>query len=273
MSSRVGRAGILLAIVCLPLAIAAPVLANAAPPPYLMEMRVDYAGAPEAIVSAELVHCRDNACADTIPLSDAEVYRPAEHITCSGDKCEAWVDPYKYPILQLTLRFADRELRSDPFAFERQMVIQVRASGLAVKVDQPELVAWFSGALVLTLAIELLVVALYLVARRRSFDRRRAARLLATVALGNLVTVPIVWFAIPATGISGLGAYIAQELFAWIAEAILIRVVNRGTMSMRQALVLSFLMNAASASLFLLLVGAAGGSCLSSWCQPLPLPW
>ena len=108
----------------------------------------------------------------------------------------------------------------------------------------------FAVALALTLVVELLVATLYL------FLAHIRRRVLWTVLLGNLVTLPIVWFVLSrVTLVAAIPLILAYELFAVVAEAGLIYALNRRLLRFKSALLLSFLMNAAS---FVIGLPAAG---------------
>jgi len=109
----------------------------------------------------------------------------------------------------------------------------------------------FNGLLI-TLLIELPVGFIYLIIRKKS----RKIRILGTIILGNMISVPIVYFFAYfnqpsififnsfATG--NLLPVMTVEMFAVILEGVLINRLNKDVISLKEALLLSFILNAAS---------------------------
>ncbi|MBI2675034.1 MAG: hypothetical protein HYX24_01140 [Candidatus Aenigmarchaeota archaeon] len=106
----------------------------------------------------------------------------------------------------------------------------------------------FVIALFITLTIELLVVFIYM---RRGKDyaekySKFLKRVLSTVSVANIISFPLVWFIIPSAGLSPINMIILAEIFAVLFEGALLHFVNRNLFPLKKALILSFLMNAAS---------------------------
>lgn len=106
----------------------------------------------------------------------------------------------------------------------------------------------FLIALLLTLAIELLVVFLYM-KRSKDYSKKYSKfqkRVLSTVLAANIISLPLVWFIIPSTGLNPINMIILAEIFAVLFEGVLLHFVNKSIFPLKKALILSFLMNAAS---------------------------
>lgn len=263
------RAAWLIAVVLVLSCVPGPVLADGGPPADQVEFRLTGPGASEPIAAAELRYCLDPACRQTSPYATV-VGKPVDGVTCAAGHCRAQVfaDAAR---LELVLHYASGARTSNPFSATTFMAVDVGADGLVVGPDPEGMASWFVSALVLTLAVELLVGWVYVAAR--GLPRLAAGRVLGTIAVGNLLTVPVVWYVVPMLGIAGGAAYLAAELFAWLFEAGLLLVVNRALVAPRAAVGVSFLMNLLSASAFLLIFAWGTAACTGGECIPLALPF
>jgi len=111
--------------------------------------------------------------------------------------------------------------------------------------------AWLR-AFALTVAIEL-VVAVPLLAPVESGRARR----IATVALANLATHPLVWFAFPGLTFGAATRLVSSELWAFLAEAAVYRLVWPAV-SLRRAALVSLAANAASVTVGLAMASVMG---------------
>jgi hypothetical protein len=82
---------------------------------------------------------------------------------------------------------------------------------------------------------------------------RRRWRLLLWIVIGNLLTLPVVWYGFPALGWGVIPTLAAAEAFAWLFEAALL--ARAGRLSVVEALVLSLVLNGLSAGLGMLMMG------------------
>ncbi len=114
-------------------------------------------------------------------------------------------------------------------------------------MDEADLVlAWFR-AFVVTLVVELLVLAPILYKRDPKLDR-----CVTTVTLGQVTTHPIVWFVLPVLGLPYLIYSGVAELWAVVVEATLYRLVYP-SLTVKRAGLLSLAANAASVVVGLIL--------------------
>lgn len=107
----------------------------------------------------------------------------------------------------------------------------------------------FITSLFITVFLELVVAYLYLSSLNGSLKKHLAEmnRMLSTVILANLVSLPIVWFVFPliASGTAYL-TIAASEAFAVLFEGLVIHMVNKTAISLKRALLLGLAMNVAS---------------------------
>ncbi len=91
----------------------------------------------------------------------------------------------------------------------------------------------FFIALILTLIIELLVALIYVSSTKIS------KKVLISVLVANVISLPIVWFVFPL-------AILLGEIFAFAFEGYFIHLLNRDIISLKKSFILSILMNLAS---------------------------
>jgi hypothetical protein len=230
---------------------AAPVYADLGPKP-TENFTFAFEVPAVSIESGVLLQCQDAQCADGKPLQEGGPQR----FTCVADSCHALAYGFA-PYQQLVIRFGDRERRSNVFtksAFDAEFRVTVRENDLLVSEqwipggsDPTARLASFGGALVQTLILELVAGALYVWLRHRPW------RLLLWIALGSLLSLPVVWYVFPALGWGMTPTLVAAEAFAWLFEAALL--ARAGRLPAVEALVLSLVLNGLSAGLGLLLMG------------------
>jgi hypothetical protein len=103
----------------------------------------------------------------------------------------------------------------------------------------------FPCALAVTVAIETAAIAaFFLLRRRRGLSRGLVMRVLVAGVVPSCVTLPLVWFVFPAILQNRILFLVAAELFAFVAEAPMIRGIVKTTWS--EAVAASFLANGAS---------------------------
>jgi hypothetical protein len=100
-------------------------------------------------------------------------------------------------------------------------------------------VSSFIKALIITLIIELLVALIYLSITKLS------KKILISVIVGSLITLPIVWFIFPLIKIIPL-VILLSEIFAIVFEAYFIYHLNKQAITLKKSFVLSIIMNLAS---------------------------
>ena len=209
---------------------------------------------PIPIWGGQLLDCGDPACTTSTPIDK----RVVAYFLCSTDSCNT-TSPTGYAQYQkLVIRFADKTRESAPFTHRdngdsrNQFTVTVRENDLLVAEDasvyafiNPFQLVLFFPALVFTVAIELLVAAVYLKATQR-LNRR----ILLWIALVNILSVPVVWFVLPLlhsnAGLDTTVVIVLSELFAFAFEAGFLYLTNRSLLSARQVVILSLLMNASS---------------------------
>ena len=148
---------------------------------------------------------------------------------------------------RIAIRFDDRKRESNVFADEsfnsiyEVIVLDDRLEVRDVTPFMKDSSVWaaFIKALLLTLALELMVAFVYLKLAKKP------AKILLYVILGNLITLPVVWFLFPLFLNVG-GALVVGELFAFITEALFLLLTCRQWFKPSGAFLLSFMMNVMS---------------------------
>lgn len=229
------------------LLVPAPAHADLGPKPEAV-FSFDYQVPRAQIVSGELWQCSDATCTGGEPLRQLG----PQGFSCEVDNCHATA--YGFADYQkLVIRFGDRTRESNVFhqeGFNGVFVVTVRETDLVVterfqagygsRVDFLTRLLYFAGAAAITLVLELIVASLFF--RRLG----KSCWLLLLVVLGNVITLPIVWFVFPALGLGSVGTTVAAELFAWLAETVILFIGSLGRLPLRHALVISLVMNLAS---------------------------
>jgi hypothetical protein len=107
----------------------------------------------------------------------------------------------------------------------------------------------FSLTLPATVAIEGLVVLIYAIT-----TQQQVLPWLASVLLVNLLTQPVLWFAMERClgRVSYVSILVAAESVIWLAEAGLLYLLRGGRLALKSALLLSLAMNAVSCGVGLL---------------------
>ncbi len=198
---------------------------------------------------AELVQCNDRLCLQAQPLG---VYG-SQKMTCGGGACTAVAYEFA-PFAQLTLGFEDGKTRqSNVFSMPDNLInhfnVYVHAERLSVEaVDTPPQEALWKrpqawGALALILVLELLCAAAYLIYTKKRFT------ILYGVALANVLTAALTW------GI--LVHWVAQSAVWWLVcvvlETVLVRLINRKDISLKDAATLCIMTNVTSYTLGMIL--------------------
>ncbi|PIZ93138.1 hypothetical protein COX84_06120, partial [Candidatus Micrarchaeota archaeon CG_4_10_14_0_2_um_filter_49_7] len=101
-------------------------------------------------------------------------------------------------------------------------------------------IIYFLPALAITVVLELLAAFAYLAFSK--LDKR----ILVSVFLANIVSLPIVWFVFPLISPELIIIIIPAELFAFLFESAVIYALNHDKLGLKQALLLSLIANAIS---------------------------
>jgi hypothetical protein len=106
----------------------------------------------------------------------------------------------------------------------------------------------FILALILTLVVELSTALIYInwneINRKRYLKKQKGIML--SIFLANFISLPIVWFVFPLIGFNTLITIFLAEIFAIIFEGIFIYSINKKIFQIKNALILSMIMNIAS---------------------------
>lgn len=234
----------LLVFAVLLLALALPsgvVQADTGPKPE-MNFIFEYEGDPLQIVSGEQLECQDEQGSDCQPLPELG----PQGMSCTAAACSSMAYSYA-PYHKLVIEFSDKKRESNVFAtagFNSTYKVAVGPDALTVTGagSSPNPLS-ACIAMPLSLVAELIVALIYLLAVKKPLWN------LGWVLLVNALTLPAVWFGFPLLGLPALWTTILSELFAFAAEAVLLRLLSGGRLSWGQAAALSLLMNAASFSL------------------------
>ncbi len=198
---------------------------------------------------SELLECKDRLCTNPEPLG---IYG-AQQFTCGPGTCQATAYDFA-PFARLAITFEDGTLRNSnvfelPDAFITKLNVYVDADKLTVEPvnTPPQEDLWkrpqmWSG-LFLILVLELACAAAFIYYKQKRFT------LLYGVAIANVITTALVWLL--------LVHYVAQSALLWIfcvlAEAGLIAAINRKDITLKEATVLSIMMNVTSYTLGMIL--------------------
>lgn len=252
-------------------ALAAIAKADIAPP--VIRVNVTYNGNPvNGTFQAFVLSCINASDANSIGISAAQLnrseYDPAMNCywvysnTTDGGMCGDgmcsfnYFPPYHFKMVfylpSLNKSFTTDEINRSNFStgYAAQLHPNGTATFIAVNNYTPiipiyqNVVALFAAALVLTLAIELVVSFIYLSA----IKVRKKGRPLVTAGLANLISLPIIWFLFVPILRAGLGVLFG-EIFAVVFEGLFIYYFNRKTITLKNALLMSLLMNIASAAI------------------------
>ena len=152
----------------------------------------------------------------------------------------------------MVIQFADRSRESNVFEGEGggdAFIVTVTQDRLLVALAPFDRYAFLGNgllyvltliALILTLLIELPIAAIYLAIRKIRW------RVLVWLILANILTVPAVWILFPLLGFAPIVNLALGEIFAVAFEAWLIRLTNRLSISAREAILLSLVINVPS---------------------------
>lgn len=198
---------------------------------------------------SELLQCKDRLCKENTPLG---IYG-AQKLTCGPGTCEAVAYDFE-PFQQLVVAFEDGSVRtSNIFSVQDTLITQVnvwvepdtlRVEPVNTPPNEPlykRPQAW--GSLLLILVLELLCAAAFIFYQQKRFT------ILYGVAIANVLTTAATW------GL--LVHYVAQSALLWIfcvlAETVLIALINRKDITLKESATLSIMMNVTSYTLGMIL--------------------
>ena len=224
--------------VCLSMVFSPAALADMGPKPEMRFYFVFEEENPPAIVDGQLIECSDSTCSDGKPLEQVG----PQSFSCDQEGCRSLAYGYA-PYHRLVVTFSDdSQRRSNVFdkkAFSADYKVVVREMDL--QVDELSLNRTFACPAFITLVVEFFVALVFL------SINRLPKRWLLWVLVGNIVTLPAVWVLFPLSGLPAIPVTAFSEIFAFLVEAALLRLLTRRPQMMwRHAVTLSLVMNAAS---------------------------
>ncbi len=198
------------------------------------------------ILGGQQIECEDAACVRGSPLQRAGPQDFGCNSTGCGSRAYGYSSYHK-----LVIQFSDRTRESNVFegrGFGGKFIVTVKPEELSIRqtfnpfilFDPLGTVFAFGVALIATLCIELFIGALYVGLRRLP------GRIIPWIILANLLTVPVVWFLFPLLPLEWLALTILSETFAVISEALLLYWTNKTRLLLKEAAILSLLMNLGS---------------------------
>ncbi len=218
---------------------ALPARADIGPKPS-MRFTFEYEIPKTTVVSGEMRECEDAECRKGAPLQEMG----PQGFRCTANDCQAiaygFADYHK-----IVITFSDGKTRdSNVFSTggrSGDFVVTVSEDALQVTASRSlrNLLCYGPGW-ALTLVVETLIAGLYM----SVLGLPRA--LLGVVPVASLFSLPVVWFILPQLALPWILVLGLSELFAVAFETGFVYAFTHWTMSLRQAAVLSTLMNGAS---------------------------
>jgi hypothetical protein len=208
-----------------------------------MEFNIQYETSNQiTLINGSQYQCEDKDCNNIKRLSE---YGP-QRFLCNSNSCRSAAYGYS-PYQKLILNFSDKQRESQIFytnAFNAKFNVRVTDSELIVEETTPFASKWkvssFIKSLIITLILELLVALKYL------SKNKLPKKILVSILIGNLITLPIVWFIIQLI-ITKLEIFILlSEIFAIVFEAYFIYYLNKKKITIKKAFILSIIMNLTS---------------------------
>lgn len=128
-------------------------------------------------------------------------------------------------------------------AFEANLLsdgtISIQETTPFIQSNSARNIKTFLLALILTLILEIIVALIFLSVTKIS------KKVLISILIANIISLPIVWFVFPLLKIIPL-AILLGEIFAFVFESYFIHLLNKDIISLKKSFVLSILMNLAS---------------------------
>jgi len=199
-----------------------------------------------SLIGGEQYECQDKECKDVQPLGKAGPQR----FFCIIQDTQCFSRAYGYaPYHKLSLRFSDNVRESNIFqaiAFEANFTVKVNDDTLFIEEKKSEIVGKdvftpFFGASFITIATELIAALLIFLI----LQTPKKKRLLFIILLGNIITLPMVWFIFPRVQPASLAIPLAEG-FAVLFEAWWFWMVGKKQFSFPKSLILSIILNVIS---------------------------
>lgn len=196
------------------------------------------------LVSGQQIECDDKYCKRATPLPDLG----PQGFFCRQDLCDSTAYGYK-PYHKLVITFSDKIRESKIFttySFNAVFDVRITDTDLIIKETTPSFsffkdnILPFTIALIITLIIEFIVALIFILFAKIS------KKVLLYIIIGNLISLPIVWFVFPLFNFNSLLMMILSEFFAIIFETYFIYLFNKQIISFRRSLILATLINAVS---------------------------
>ena len=258
------RIAILFPLLVLLVLLASVVKADIAPPP--IAVNVTYNNNPiNGTFYATALTCTNSSSPGMsglpVPQLNISYYDAANQCywtnyaseTCEGSGCHFYI--FSQPVLKMAFFLPDsnrlfitNEFNISSFNYDAHLYTNGTAIINAARIPPPPVVNWtaleaFAVSLLLTLAIELIVAFIYLRAKKI----KKLKRILLFVVIANLISLPTLWF-IFIYLLGGIGL-ILGEIFAVVFEGCFIYYFNRKSIKLRNAMLMSLIMNIASAAI------------------------
>lgn len=226
-----------------------PVSADLGPKP-TMYFNLKY----EISKDIKLEECKQYQC-DKPDCSDAAVLeRLGPQGTTSLERaCQSVAYGYA-PYQKLVLKFSDKTRESNVFKADKSKLdsdydVIVKEDGLVigdgdagVPITVYRTFGYFFVSFIITLFLELLTAVLFL------FALKLKRKILLTIFIGNILTLPFVWFIFPLllADIPWVIVMLVSEFFAVTVEALLIYFLNTKLITLVKSIALSVLINIVS---------------------------
>jgi hypothetical protein len=212
-----------------------------------MTFNLTYTIPEQPILDAQLIECEDATCAQGEALRQLG----PQHFECdTATACDSLAYGYAENH-KMVLTYADRVRESNIFqkkAFSAVYTVTVNDDNLEVKENfTPGSLCACPSAGIVTIVLEMLIAAFYF----HTFGLPR--HLVGWVPVASLITLPFVWFVFPILSLPDYARTGFAESFAVVVEAIFMYWISGRTLSLKHAVVLSFIMNAGSFTAGLLL--------------------
>jgi hypothetical protein len=175
---------------------------------------------------------------------------------CMGSECTLMYPPPTNAKLAIYIPSLNKVFISDEifnesfeYSYHEAVLLQngtIELSTIAPPFQIPEIFTSFITALIITLVTELLVTFLFIRFSKNKDFSQKQNRILLTVVLVNIISLPVVWFVLPLIFTDTITYYVVAESFAVLFEGLFIRLLNKNTFTLKNALILSLIMNLAS---------------------------
>jgi hypothetical protein len=244
-------------------ALATTVKADIAPP--LIAVNLTYAGgAINGTFYAAALSCMNNtgvnASGVTVPqltnVSQYDAsrgcywrYNSSARAWCADSLCSFEFFPNSdfkmaFYLPSLNKTFITNAINVSNFTRDYGAQLYPNGSATIVGISKPgpapvDLLGFFL-ALIFTLAIELPVAFLYL----RAIKIKKKERILAAVAIANIISVPALWFGF--VSFLGTPGLLLGEVFAVVFEGYFVYYFNKKAIALKSAMIMSLFMNLAS---------------------------